>query len=142
VAESKTQPGGADPAALLAALEPERRRADARALDALFREVTGFAPVIWGDGILGYGRYEYTYASGRSGAFLATGFAPRKTAFSIYIMPGYAEFGDHRARLGKHTAGKACLYVKRLSEIDTAVLADLVRAGLADLGARWPVHPT
>jgi len=127
--------------AVLAAVEPERRRADARRLDALFREVTGWQPRLWSGAILGYGRYRYRYESGREGEYLATGFAPRKASFSVYIMPGYADFGEILARLGRHKRGKACFYIDRLAEVDEAVLAELIRAGLADLSRRWEVTP-
>ncbi len=96
---------------------------------------------MWGPSIVGYGRYHYRYKSGREGDFLATGFSPRKTALSIYIMPGYADFGDILSRLGKHKTGKSCLYVNKLADIDPEVLSELIRAGLADLETHWPVHP-
>ena len=121
---------------------PERRNREALALDALFRKVTGWAPVFYRGGMLGYGSYEYTYASGRSGTAFATGFAPRKPKLSIYIMPGYTDFGPILARLGKHTKGKACLYLNMLEDAVEAVLAELIRAGLDDLATRWPVHPS
>lgn len=140
MADAKTVPTGDDPAAYLAALTPERRRHDAQALDALFQEVTGVGPTLWNGGILGYGRYDYTYSSGRSGTSLATGFAPRGRALSIYVMPGYADFGEILSRLGKHKIGKSCLYVTKLADIDMTVLADLIRAGLADLAKKWPVR--
>jgi hypothetical protein len=127
---------------LLAAVEPAHRQAEARRLDALFRAVTGWAPRVWSGRMLGYGRYAYTYASGRSGEALATGFAPGRARHSIYIMPGYADFGPILARLGKHRTGKACLYVNKLGDIDEDVLAVLIRAGLDDLARRWPVIPT
>lgn len=136
---NKTQPTGADVATFLDAVEPPARAADARRLDQLFRAVTGFSPVMWGPSIIGYGRYHYVYASGREGDFLATGFAPRKAAHSIYIMPGYADFGGILGRLGKHRMGKSCLYVTRLADIDLGVLAELIRAGLEDLNRKWPV---
>ena len=94
-----------------------------------------------GPSIIGYGRYDYTYASGRSGSFLATGFAPRKANLSIHIMPGYQDYSEILSRLGKHKLGKSCLYVTRLSQIDMDVLAELIRAGLRDLDAIWKVHP-
>ncbi len=140
--QNKTQPTGASVTDFLASVEPERRRHDAQALAGLFREVTGFAPQLWGESILGYGRYHYRYASGREGDFLATGFAPRKANLSIYIMPGYADFGELLSRLGKHKIGKSCLYVNTLADIDTAVLGELIRAGLRDLAGHWPVEPT
>ena len=124
----------------LEAVEPERRREDAHVLDAAFRKATGFAPVVWTGGIVGYGAYDYTYASGRSGTWMATGFAPRTAKLSIYIMPGYADFGPILDRLGPHTKGKSCLYITRLDRVDLDVLSELIVAGLADLGTHWPVR--
>lgn len=112
------------------------------ALDGLFREVTGWSPQMWGPSIIGYGVYHYTYYSGRAGDFLATGFSPRKANLSIYIMPGYADFGDLLSHLGKHKLGKSCLYINRLADVDAAVLKELIAAGLRDLAAKWPVQPT
>lgn len=136
---NKTQATDADVAAFLDAVAPPVRRADGQALDVLFREVTGWAPRMWGPSLVGYGSYDYTYDSGRSGSMLATGFSPRKANLSIYIMPGYADFADILNRLGPHKLGKACLYVTRLERIDRDVLAELIRAGLADLSSRWAV---
>ena len=142
MAEAKTVPTKASVAAFLDAVEPERKREEAHRLDALFREITGFQPVMFGPTIIGYGRYSYTYASGHSGVSLATGFSPRKAKHSFYIMPGYADFGHILERLGKHKMGKACLYVNKLADIDEAVLAELILAGLEDLGRRWTIEPT
>jgi hypothetical protein len=141
MADAVTRPTDVSVAAFLAAVEPEDKRRDALALDALFHRVTGYEARMWGPSMVGYGRYDYTYATGRTGTSMATGFSPRKAEHSIYILPGYTDFGDILARLGKHRIGKACLYVKRLSDVDLAVLEELIRAGLADLGTRWPVHP-
>ena len=126
----------------LAQVEPARRATDGQTLDQFFREVTGFQPRMWGESIVGYGTYHYTYKSGREDDWLATGFSPRKAALSIYIMPGYANFGGILDRLGKHKIGKSCLYVNKLADIDMDVLAELVRAGLDDLATRWPISPT
>lgn len=128
--------------AFLNAVVPERRNREGHALNALFQEVTGWQPRFYKGGMVGYGRYDYTYASGRSGSFFATGFAPRKAKLSIYIMPGYADFGEILGRLGKHKIGKSCLYLNKLEDADLDVLAELIRAGLADLATRWPVQPT
>lgn len=125
----------------LATIDPEQKCEEARQLDALFRRVTGYEPVMWGPSIIGYGRYHYVYESGREGDFLATGFSPRKAQHSIYILPGYTDFGGILDRLGTHSTGKSCLYVKRLSDIDMDVLAELIAAGLKDLDAKWTVHP-
>ncbi|WP_417204874.1 DUF1801 domain-containing protein [Antarctobacter sp.] len=137
-----TQPSEASVADFLAGVEPPRRREDALVLDRLFREVTGWTPVLWGSSIVGYGRYAYTYASGHSGQSLATGFAPRKANMVVYIMPGYADFGAILSRLGPHRLGKSCLYLGALSKVDPAVLAELIRAGLDDLAGHWPIEPS
>lgn len=138
---NKTQPTDMDVSHFLNAVEPDRRRQDALRLDAIFRQVTGFDPVMWGPSIVGYGRYHYTYATGRQGDFLATGFAPRKASLSVYIMPGYADFGEILGRLGKHKTGRSCLYINKLADIDEDALRDLIRAGLRDLNSHWPVQP-
>ncbi len=139
---NKTAPTGQSVAEFLATVQPAPKAQEAQQLDQLFRKATGFAPQMWGPSIVGYGCYHYHYASGREGDFLATGFSPRKAAHSIYIMPGYADFGDILSRLGKHKLGKSCLYVNKLADIDLTVLSELVQAGLQDLAQKWPVVPT
>ncbi|MEO0382520.1 MAG: DUF1801 domain-containing protein [Pseudomonadota bacterium] len=139
MAENKTQANEASVEAFLDAVESERRRADGKALEALFRRVTGWNPVMWGDSIIGYGQYHYRYESGRDGDFLATGFSPRKASLSLYIMPGYKDMGDILGRLGKHKKGKSCLYINKLADVDESVLEEIIRAGLDDLGKRYPV---
>lgn len=123
----------------LNAVTPARRHGEAAELNAFFQEVTGWQPVLYTGGMLGYGSYEYSYKSGRTGNWFATGFAPRKAKLCIYIMPGYADFGPILSRLGKHNKGKSCLYLNKLADVDRDVLAELVRAGLADLATQWPV---
>jgi len=130
-----------DVATFLDSVDKPLRRADAQVLDALFQRITGYSPKMWGPSIIGYGRYHYRYDSGREGDFLATGFSPRAARLVVYIMPGYADFATILSRLGKHKLGKSCLYINKLSDIDLAVLEELIRAGLADLATRWPVHP-
>jgi hypothetical protein len=139
MSENKTQPSAIDPRDFLSTVQPERRREDGFALLDLFSETTRWQPRMWGPAIIGYGRYDYTYASGRSGSFLATGFSPRKAALAIYIMPGYQDYSAILSRLGPHRLGKACLYITRLDMVDRDVLAELIRAGLSDLARLWPV---
>ena len=141
MAENKTVPGGGDVSAFLDQVEPERRRADSKQLLRIFREVTGFEPKMWGPSMVGFGRYHYKYASGREGDMLATGFSPRKSALTIYILPGYTEFGPILDRLGKWKKGKSCLYINKLDDVDEDVLKELIVAGLKDLDAKWPVRP-
>lgn len=138
--DAKTKSAALDREVWLAGVEDKRRGEAARLLD-LFGEVTGWEPRLWGPSMVGFGRYDYRHDSGHSGESLATGFSPRKAELSIYILPGYADFGDILARLGPHRLGKACLYVRRLAAVDESVLRELIRAGLEDLGRRWPVHP-
>ncbi|CUK06601.1 hypothetical protein PH7735_03045 [Shimia thalassica] len=141
MSSNKTVPTKMDPSAFLEGIVPDRRKADALELLALFQDETGFDPVMWGPSIVGFGRYHYRYASGREGDFLATGFSPRKANFSIYIMPGYQDYADFLGDLGKHKCGKSCLYVNKLSDIDLTVLRHLIRTGLSDLNKIWPVTP-
>lgn len=138
--DAKTKSAALDREVWLAGVE-EKRRGEAERLLAIFGEVTGWEPRLWGPSMVGFGRYEYRYESGHSGESFATGFSPRKAELSIYILPGYADFGPILARLGPHKLGKSCLYVRRLDAVDEGVLRELIRAGLADLGKRWPIHP-
>ncbi|MEL6691169.1 MAG: DUF1801 domain-containing protein [Pseudomonadota bacterium] len=142
MADNKTVITPRDPMEFINAVEHPTRRADAIELDKMFRRITGWEPKMWGPTIVGYGSYHYKYESGREGDCNASGFSPRKTAQSIYIMPGYQDYGDILARLGKHKIGKACLYVTKLADIDMDVLEELVRAGLRDLEKMYPVTPT
>lgn len=131
-ADTKTQITEADPRRFIAAVEPEKKRAEAEQLLAFFNRVTGLKPQMWGGSIIGYGRYHYKYESGREGEFMLTGFSPRKQNLSLYIMPGY-RFGDMQdklARLGKHKLGKSCLYINKLADVDLDVLEEIVRDGV------------
>ena len=120
---------------------PGGKREEARRLDVVFREVTGWKPRLAGRNLIGYGRYAYRYESGRTGESFATGFATRAKDISLHIMPGYREFPDIAARLGPHNRRKSCWYVRSLDAVDAAALHDLVRAGLEDLARQWPVTP-
>lgn len=139
--EQKTKVEPLTVAAFLDQVAPPERQAEARVLTALFARVTGFEPRLYTGGMVGFGRYDYRYDSGHEGTSFATGFAPRKADISIYIMPGASDFAPILARLGKHRMGKACLYLRRLSDADPDVLAELIAAGLAELGKRWTILP-
>lgn len=131
--ENKTKPTEVSPEAFLDAVEPMRRREDGKILLALFGEVTDLKPKMWGPSIIGYGRYHYKYDSGREGEFMLTGFSPRKANLVMYIMPGYRSdaMQDKLSRLGKYKLGKSCLYINKLADVDTGVLAEIIRDGLA-----------
>lgn len=135
-----TVPTGASVADFIAAVPNPTRRQDAERLVALFQEVTGQPPEMWGPSIVGFGRYTYYYASGRSGEWPAAGFSPRAAALTVYLMDGLAGREDMLARLGPHTTGKGCLYVKRLDQVDLDALADLVRASYSAVSGGEPGH--
>ncbi|WP_412069662.1 DUF1801 domain-containing protein [Rubrivirga sp. IMCC43871] len=132
MAENKTQPTDASVDAFLDAVEPERRRDDARRIAEIMAEVTGEAPEMWGEQIVGYGRYHYTYASGREGDWMRVGFAPQKRHTSLYLMGcNQAERDAFLARLGPHRSGVGCVYVTRLDAVDEGVLREMIAASYA-----------
>lgn len=126
----KTKPTEVAPADFVAAVENEQKRKDAEWIMAMMAEVTGESPVMWGPSIIGFGTYHYVYASGREGDWMLTGFSPRKAAISIYLMSGVEREAELLAKLGKYKMGKSCLYIKRLSDVDTDVLRELVVASV------------
>ena len=132
-ADLKTKPTKVDPGDFVEAIDHDTRRKDAQALLDLLGRVTGMKPKMWGPSIVGYGRYEYQYASGREGEFMMTGFSPRKASLVIYIMPGYRDMAAKLKRLGKHKLGKSCLYINKLADIDLDVLAEMIADGLTHL---------
>jgi len=104
-----------------------RRRDDARAALELMREVTGAEPVVWGPSMIGFGRQPYTTADGKEHEWFAVGLAPRKAALTLYGLTYYGSNDDLLERLGPHTTGKGCVYVKKLEALDREVLAEMVR---------------
>lgn len=141
-AELKTKPTGLSVAEFLAAVPDAGRRAEAAEIDALHRRVIGCEPKLWGPSIVGYGSYRYKYDSGREGTWMRAGFSPRKAALTIYLMGNYvnrqAEADALFARLGKHTTGKSCLYIKKLADVDMAVLEQLVRLSWDVMNESYP----
>ncbi|WFN91327.1 DUF1801 domain-containing protein [Gordonia sihwensis] len=125
---TKTAPGDDSVDAYLAAVTDQRRRDDARLVVRLFREVTGTEPVMWGS-MVGFGRHRYQTADGRSHETFAVGLAARRQALTIYGVTYDGSNSDLLARLGPHSTGKGCLYVKRVDAVDTEVLRELVARG-------------
>ena len=125
---------------LLSHIAPEKRDT-ARKLDHLFRDATGWRPKLWGK-LIGYGQYHYRYDSGRESDSLATGFNLRARDISLHILPGYRDFPEIAARLGPHTRGRSCWYIKSLEIIDEIALTDLIRAGMNDLMSTYDVIGT
>ena len=122
----KTQRNDGDVEAFLSTVADLQRQADAREVCALMEEVTGESPQMWGKSIVGFGTMHYKYATGREGDWFRVGFSPRKQALTLYLMDGAEARPDLLANLGKYTTGKSCLYIKRLDEVDQAVLREII----------------
>jgi Domain of unknown function (DU1801) len=136
--ENKTKPTKLSVAAFIDALTDETRRADAKALVKLMQSATAEKPKMWGPSIVGFGSYHYTYESGREGDMPLAGFSPRKAATVLYGMTGFSESEALLAKLGKHTTGGGCLYIKKLADVDQKVLEALVLKSVAAKRARHP----
>jgi hypothetical protein len=131
VAELKTKRTDASVDDFLAGVEPEAKRADALDLLAMLTEVTGERPAMWGDSLVGFGSYDYRYASGRRGTWFRIGFSPRKRDTTVYLMDGVEHHADALARLGPHRLGTSCLYLPRLERVDLEVLREVLAASWA-----------
>ncbi|MFN2315807.1 MAG: DUF1801 domain-containing protein [Gemmatimonadales bacterium] len=139
MAENKTQKTTASAVAFLKGLKNKARAADSRVVLEMMQRVTGERPKMWGPSIVGFGTYHYKYDSGREGDFLRIGFSPRAQALTLYLMGGFPRFERLMAKLGKYTTGKSCLYIKRLSDVDLAVLEELIRASWVHMAERYPL---
>ena len=133
--ENKTQITKASVEDFLNAVEHQGKRSDSFTILEMMREVTGMEPAMWGPSIVGFGSYHYTYASGREGDFPVTGFSPRKQNLTLYIMPGFDAYESLLSKLGKHTLGKSCLYIKKLADVDLEVLKELVAKSVSAMEA-------
>ena len=130
MAELKTRPTKASVMAFVNGIEDRQKRADARKIAAMMRKATGARATMWGPSIVGYGRYYYTNTAGKDFEWMLTGYASRANALTIYIMPGFRGFDALMKKLGKYKTGKSCLYIKRLSDVDEAVLQRLIDASV------------
>lgn len=131
----KTVARTADPIAFIEKVKNEVKRKDSHELVAMMQDITGEPPKMWGPSIVGFGRYEYVYASGQSGEICLTGFSPRSGALVVYLGPGL-ENDKLMAKLGKHKRGKGCLYINKLDDVDRGVLRKLVEHSIAELRKR------
>lgn len=140
-AEAKSKPTAIDPAAFIAAVADPVQRGDAEVIAALMARLSGAPARMWGPSIVGFGCYTYRAASGHGGEMARIGFSPRKGKTVIYLLDGYADRADLLARLGTHSVGKSCLYIKRLRDVDIAVLEEMITDSLAWMAARYPPEP-
>jgi hypothetical protein len=136
MAELKTKPTEADIDAFLNAVADEQQRADAFELLKMMKEITGESPRMWGPTMVGFGEFHYVYASGHEGDTFLTGFSPRKAALTLYFMAGLDQrFSAQIKKLGKVKASKGCLYIKKLADVDLAVLREMIKDNVAYLAA-------
>ena len=138
MADNKTKPTGASVDDYLASRASEQQRADCRTLMTLLKRVTRQRPKMWGPSMVGYGRYRYTYESGRTGEAPVAGFAIRGRDLVVYLMPDEEALRVLLPKLGKHKMGKSCLYFRQLSDLDVSVLEKLVANSVADVKRRYP----
>lgn len=114
----------------LSRIKDSRRREDCLTVARLMQRATGAQPRMWGTSIVGFGDYRYKYTSGREGDWFQVGFSPRKDSLTLYIVPGVERFPQLLKKLGKHTTGVSCLYIKQLDDVDLKVLEALVKESL------------
>ena len=135
MSELKTKPTQESVLDFLAKIPEEQRRNDCLTILELMKNATGAEPVMWGSSIVGFGRYQYRYASGHSGEWPVIGFSPRKNDLTLYLMPGFDRYQGLLARLGKYKTSKACLYLKRLTDVDLTVLEELVDESVKEMSS-------
>jgi hypothetical protein len=134
--ENKTKPTTISVPVFLDSCTDEARRTDAKTLAQLMQKVTGNQPAMWGSSIVGFDSYHYTYESGREGDMPIVGFSPRKAANVLYGTIRFDGAEALLAKLGKHTTGKGCLYIKKLADVDLKVLESLLKRAVAATRAR------
>jgi hypothetical protein len=137
----KTKVTAKSPAAFVAGVKDETKRKDAQTLLKLFKVATGESPKMWGTSIVGYGQYHYkSDRSAQQGDWPLTGFSPRAANLTVYIMPGFKEYGPLLKKLGKHTiSGGSCIYIKKLADVDTKVLSQIIKASVRDMRKKYKV---
>jgi hypothetical protein len=138
MAENKTKPTKLSVTAFIDAITDQAKRADAKVLVKLMQSAAGEKPKMWGPSIIGFGSYHYTYDSGREGDMPLIGFSPRKAAIVLYSIIGASGSKALLAKLGKHTTGKGCLYIKKLADVDQQVLEAMMAKSVAAMRARRP----
>jgi hypothetical protein len=130
----KTRKSNASVTAFLKSVENEQRRKDGLELLDIFKDVTRMRPKMWGSSIVGFGEYHYrSERSRQEGDWPLTGFSPRKTSMTVYIMPGFSQYTDLMKQLGRHKSSVSCIYFNKLEDIDVKVLKQVIRKSVADM---------
>lgn len=140
MAEAKTKPTNESVKDFLNRIPEAERREDCFAVLKMMEEITGDKPKMWGPSIVGFGSYSYKYASGHEGDWPVAAFSPRKKDLTLYLTPGFDKRTEMMEKLGKHSIGKSCLYIKRLSDIHVPTLKKLIKTSLKDLKAYTKAH--
>lgn len=130
MAEPKTKLTKASVAKFLNAIPDERKRQDCWAIVEIMQAATKAEPRMWGSNIVGFGTYHYSYASGQEADWPIVGFSPRKQNITLYLSSGFEQYDELLSKLGKHSCGKVCIYIKRLSDIHVPTLKKLVNASV------------
>ncbi|NEN24387.1 DUF1801 domain-containing protein [Cryomorpha ignava] len=139
MAKNKTSETAASVEEFINALaDTEQKREDSFALLKIMQEHTGYKPKMWGPSIIGYGSYHYKYDSGHEGEGPLVGFSPRKKEFSLYVFTGMAEHEHLVQNLGKFRKGKACIYIKKVEDIDLNVLKEVMSETISYLKLKYP----
>ncbi|MEF2244428.1 DUF1801 domain-containing protein [Paenibacillus sp. IITD108] len=136
--EQKTKPTDHSVIEFIEQVESEKKKEDAYRLLDIFTEASGYEPTMWGPSIIGFGSYHYKYPTGHEGDAPLVGFSPRKAKTSLYFATGDTERDELLQQFGKHTAGKACIYINKLADIDVEVLKKLIVQSIAFLQKTYP----
>ena len=136
MSELKTQPNDADVDTFISRIEHPTRKADAKVLLELFSKVTKQTPIMWGDSIIGFGHYSYRNSKGEYN-WLMTGFSPRKSNLTLYVMQGFSTYSNELSTLGKTKHAKSCRYINKLSDIDLNALEQFLIIVVADMRAKY-----
>ncbi|MGM9474987.1 DUF1801 domain-containing protein [Pedobacter sp. GSP4] len=138
MAQNKTTENDLSVSDFLNTVDDEIKKRDCFTLSTIIAETTGLKPKMWGHAIVGFGSYHYKYDSGREGDAPLIGFSPRKDAISLYLSSQFKDRDTLLAKFGKHKAAKACVYVKKMSDIDTAVLKEMIVNSVAHISSLYP----
>jgi hypothetical protein len=139
MAELKTKVNNASVDDYLNSIKDEQVRKDCWAILDIMQKATNAKPKMWGSSIVGFGTYHYKYANGREADWMLTAFSPRKQNITLYLMSGFDGYDELMARLGKHSCGKSCLYIRRLSDIHVPTLKKLIKASVKHLVKNHPL---
>jgi hypothetical protein len=136
MAELKTKKTTASVAGFLAGIKDDERRKDCETVVRLMKKATKSDPAMWGPSIVGFGSLNYRNGAGKEVAWFKTGFSPRKRDLTLYLMSGAKSYPTLLKKLGPHSTGVSCLYIKRLADLDVKVLEELIATSVKDIAAR------